>query len=53
MAVDEGESGHGSVPVAFQVQMVFQPADELHSALREPVGGVVPVSGGGDKAAFR
>ena len=38
--VNFGEAGRGLVPVALQFQMVFQPADELHGALGEPLDGL-------------
>ena len=34
--VNYGEAGRGLVPVALQIQMVFQPADELHGGPGEP-----------------
>ena len=39
--IDLVETGDGLAPVALQVQMVFQAADELYSALGEPLGGVM------------
>ncbi len=39
VGTDFVETGDGLVPVALQVQMVFQPADELHGPLGKPLDG--------------
>ena len=41
VGIDFVETGDGAVPVALQVQMVFQPADELYGPLGESLDGVM------------
>ena len=41
VGIDLVETGDGAVPIAFEVQMVFQPADELDGPLGEPLDGVL------------